>query len=121
MIYQKRFETKLFQLFAHSENSEWFSIISVVTFDVNIVSEQKQVQLGTIFLFLCVKIALKTSLLPPMRCRCSGVPVFQSFFVLLPKITRSGVNHVTISSIGCAPHNKSYRSLVLKNVRITGI
>jgi len=30
------------QLFAHPENSEWFSIIYVVIFEVNIVAEQKQ-------------------------------------------------------------------------------
>ena len=29
--------------------------------------------------------------------------------------------HVSISLIGCAPYNEEDRSLVLKNVRITGI
>jgi len=42
MIYQKQFEANLLQLFAHPENSEWLSIISVIIFDVKIVSEQKQ-------------------------------------------------------------------------------
>jgi len=41
MIYQDRLETKLLQLFAHSENSEWFSIILVIVFEVNIGAEQK--------------------------------------------------------------------------------
>jgi len=27
MVYQDRLETNLFQLFAHPENSEWFSIV----------------------------------------------------------------------------------------------
>jgi len=30
MVYQERFETKLLQLFAHPENSEWCSINSLV-------------------------------------------------------------------------------------------
>jgi len=35
-------ETNLLQLFAHAETSEWFSIISVISLDVNIVAEQKK-------------------------------------------------------------------------------
>jgi len=31
MVYQDPLETSLLQLFVHPENSEWFSIISVVT------------------------------------------------------------------------------------------
>jgi len=42
MVWQDRIETNLLQLFAQQENSEWFSIISVVIFEVNIVAEQKQ-------------------------------------------------------------------------------
>jgi len=42
MVYQNRLETNLLQLFRHSENSAWFSIISVSIFEVNIVDEQKQ-------------------------------------------------------------------------------
>jgi len=30
MIYQSRLETNLLQLFAHSENWEWFSVLSVI-------------------------------------------------------------------------------------------
>ena len=41
-------------------------------------------------------------------------------FAILPLIARSGKSHVTISSIGCAPLTKSYRSLVLTNVGATG-
>ena len=37
-----RQETILLQLFEHPENSEWFSIISIIIFEVNIVAEQKQ-------------------------------------------------------------------------------
>jgi len=42
MIHQDRLETNLLQLFRHSENSELFSIISVIIFEVNIVDELKQ-------------------------------------------------------------------------------
>jgi len=42
MAYQDRLETNLLQLFQHQENSEWFSNISVIIFEVNIVEEKKQ-------------------------------------------------------------------------------
>jgi len=42
MVYQDRLETNLLQLFRHSENSKWFSAISVIIFEVNIVDEQKE-------------------------------------------------------------------------------
>jgi len=42
MVYQDRLETNLLQLFAQQENSEWFSIISAIVFEVNIVAERKQ-------------------------------------------------------------------------------
>jgi len=42
MVYQYRIETSLLQLFPHRENSEEFSIISDIIFEVNIVSKQKQ-------------------------------------------------------------------------------
>jgi len=42
MVYQDRPETNLLQLFGHPEYSEWFSIISVIIFEVNIIDEQKQ-------------------------------------------------------------------------------
>jgi len=42
MFYQDRIETNSFQLFAQPEISEWFSIISGIIFEVNIVAEQKQ-------------------------------------------------------------------------------
>jgi len=51
MVYQIRLETNLLQLFAHPENSGWFSIISVIIFEVNVAAEQKQAHLVTIFLF----------------------------------------------------------------------
>jgi len=37
MVYQDRLETSFLQLFAHTENSEWFSIISAIIFEVNIL------------------------------------------------------------------------------------
>ena len=42
VIYQDQLETNLLQLFGHPENLEWFSIISVIIFEVNIFDEQKQ-------------------------------------------------------------------------------
>jgi len=41
-MFTKRLETNLLQLFAHPEDSEWFSIIFVIIFEVNTVAEQKQ-------------------------------------------------------------------------------
>jgi len=48
MVYQDQLETNLLQLFGHPENSEWFSVISVI-FEVNIVDEQKKTEFVTIF------------------------------------------------------------------------
>ena len=42
MVYQYRLETYSLELIARPENSEWFSIISVVVFEVNMAAEQKQ-------------------------------------------------------------------------------
>jgi len=42
MVYQDRIETNLLQLAGHQEISEWFSIISGIIFEVNIIAEQKQ-------------------------------------------------------------------------------
>jgi len=42
MVYQDRLETNLLQLFPHPENSELFSIICAIIFEVNIVAAQKQ-------------------------------------------------------------------------------
>jgi len=42
MVYQERFETKLLQLFAHSENSEWFFTNSAIIFALTSFLKQKQ-------------------------------------------------------------------------------
>ena len=42
MVDQYRPETNLLQLFALPENSECFSLISVIIFEGNIADEQKQ-------------------------------------------------------------------------------
>jgi len=65
MVYQDQLETNLLQLFRHSENSEWFSIISVIIFEVNIVDEQKQTSLVTIF----CKFPLPSTVLYPLPYR----------------------------------------------------
>ena len=51
MGYKDRLETNLLQLFVHPQNSEWFSIISAIIFEVNVVAAQKQASLVTICLF----------------------------------------------------------------------
>jgi len=48
MIYQDRLETKLLQLFVHTQNSEGFSLILVVSFEVNIVAEHANAKKMTI-------------------------------------------------------------------------
>ena len=42
MAYQDRLKINLLQLLGHPDNSEWFSTISVIIFEVNIVDEEKQ-------------------------------------------------------------------------------
>jgi len=41
-VYQDRLETNLLQLFTHPENSECFSIIYVIIFEVNIVTAKNK-------------------------------------------------------------------------------
>ena len=45
IVYQDRIGRNLLKICVHPENSDWFSIISFITFDVNIVVEQKQTYL----------------------------------------------------------------------------
>jgi len=52
MVYKEWLETNLLQLFAHPENSEWFSIIFAIIFEVNIFADQKQAHTANIFFFL---------------------------------------------------------------------
>jgi len=42
MVYKDRLETILLQLFVHPQNSEWFSIISAIIYEVKVVAVQKQ-------------------------------------------------------------------------------
>jgi len=42
MASQDRIETNLLQLFAYRATSDWFSIISGIIFEIDIVAEQKQ-------------------------------------------------------------------------------
>jgi len=48
MVYQDRLETNLLQLFAPTQSSEWFSTISVISFEVNIVSKHVNAKRMTI-------------------------------------------------------------------------
>jgi len=47
MLYEDRIEKYLLQRFAHSENSDWFSIILVIIYEVSIVALNR----NTIILF----------------------------------------------------------------------
>jgi len=38
MVYKDRIETNLLQLFAHLQNSQWFSISSAIVFEVNVIA-----------------------------------------------------------------------------------
>jgi len=58
MVYQDRLKTYLLQLLTHPETLEWFSVISVIIFKVNIVAAQKQALLVKIFLFFKAFISL---------------------------------------------------------------
>ena len=74
VICKDRLETNLLQLFAHPRNLEWFSIISAIIFEVNVVAAQKQAYKGWRFAwFLQASIALN-SFTAPLPYRCSGVP-----------------------------------------------
>jgi len=42
MVYQDRLQRNLLQLFMNPKNSECFSVMSVIIFEVNIVAEAKQ-------------------------------------------------------------------------------
>jgi len=48
MIYQDHLEANLLQLIAHTYNSEWFSIISVISFEANIVAKHVNAKTMTI-------------------------------------------------------------------------
>ena len=80
MVYHYRLETNLLQLFAHPETSEWYSMISVFIFEVDVIAEQKQAWLVNDFLvfagFYCTHL-----LYPPLPCYCSGVPVQKSTLI----------------------------------------
>jgi len=49
VVYKDRIERNLLQQCGHPENSEWFSVVSVIMFEVNIVAEQKQTYLQGLF------------------------------------------------------------------------
>ena len=51
MFCQDQLETNLLQPLAHPENPDWFSIISVIISEINIVAEQKQAYWKWFFVF----------------------------------------------------------------------
>jgi len=48
MIYQNQLEINLLQLFAYTQGSEWFSIISVTSFEISIIAEHVNAKRMTI-------------------------------------------------------------------------
>ena len=75
MIYQDRIETNLLQLFAHPQNLEWFSIISVIIFEVNIVAEHVNARRMTVivrFYTELKQIVLNTRYIKTMGVRREG-------------------------------------------------
>ena len=76
MVYQNRLETANIFIVAirASRNSEWFSIISDIVFEVNIVVEQIQVYFNDFFV-VCKFLLLSTFFYCPLPYRCSGVSV----------------------------------------------
>jgi len=51
MVYHNLLETNLLKLFETAENSEWFSIVSDISFEVTSVVKKKENNSGTYFLF----------------------------------------------------------------------
>jgi len=71
MIYQDGLETIFLQLFAHPEHSEYFSIISVIIFGVNIFLRNKNMDIigNDFFGFIEDSFALMSFTIPlPSRC-----------------------------------------------------
>ena len=76
MVYQDQIETHLLQLFAHPVNSEWFSVVCAIIFEVNSVDTETSIICNKFFVFLQVSIALNSfsthTALPLFRCACSS-------------------------------------------------
>jgi len=71
MIYQDRLETSLLQLFAHTCNSEWFSTITVIIFQVNIAAEHVNAKRMTITVYFYTE--LKETILYSWYVKTIGV------------------------------------------------
>jgi len=84
MVYQDGLDANLLQLFAHPENSELFSTISLVIFEVNIATEWKQLKRSGNDIFVFCKYPLPSTLLLPYRC--SGVPAANGSYIESPSM-----------------------------------
>jgi len=68
VVYQHRIETNLLQLFAHPETSEWFSVISDISFEVKLLLNRNKHN-NDLFVFLQVSIVLNPLTASPLlRC-----------------------------------------------------
>ena len=90
MVYQDRLEANLLQLFAHPENSEWFSIISGIIFEVNVVSAQSKDNDSDFFVFYKLP-SPSILLLPPTAVLTYLAPGIQnvSHCVACPNVVQS--------------------------------
>jgi len=79
MICQDRLETNLLQLFAHTQNSEWFSMISVTVFKINFVAESVNAKRMTITVHFYTE--LKQTVLNLWYVKITGVRREETGFV----------------------------------------
>jgi len=71
MVYQDRIETNLLQLFAQQENSEWFSVISVIILkSILLLNRNKNIG-NDLLVFFQVSFSLSFST-APLSCRFSA-------------------------------------------------
>ena len=92
VVDQDRLKTNLLQLFGRPEFSEWYSIISVIIFEINIVDEQKQTLLVTIFVFFISFHCPKIFYCP----RCSGVPKYACCVINFAKTLVANLNMTSL-------------------------
>jgi len=77
IVDRDRLLTNLLQLFAHSQDSEWFSTIFAIIFEDDIVAEQRKKTYWRIIFCLLHKFAFpSTLLLPPALQLLRLLPVF---------------------------------------------
>ena len=74
MVYKDPLETILLQLFAHPQNSQWFSIRSALFLRSTLLLRENRHNWYRFVCFLQASVTLN-SFISPLPYRCSGVPV----------------------------------------------